>query len=304
MPTIDLSAPPPPAPGLLEALPRRVTLTLPELQLLAERAGGAPLPFESAIASGCSPLEGRLGASRTSAEDAAYVRALGGLHDPEESLAKRGLLAGSEGLLGALGLLATPWTAIDLDVAAGHVQARVWHRSDGPAMASLATVDGLVFELVWGASSQWAEELARIAVIPEDLPLTASQVPEVVSLPFPLADAAAEAVHCGRPDLVPVLTAQYDGAVTTGGGDQALSSGDAAVVLGALAGEARGRLRALVSQVGDSTAPVGVVSWTLLNDGWHAVRPRFGAEPRVEIRAVTAGDLAAELAPVLAEVAR
>lgn len=303
MPTIDLSTPPSRQPGLLEALPRRVTLTLPELRLLAERAGGAPLPFQTVTAPGSSPLEGRLGESRATTEDAAYLQALESLHDPEESLGTRGLLDESEGLIGAIGLLATPATAIDLDIAAGPTQARVWHRSDGPAMASLATVDGLVFELVWGASTQWAEEIARIAVIPEELTLTTSQVPAVVTLPFPLADAAAEAVHSGRPDLLAVLAAQYDGDVTASGG-RTLSTAEATVVLGALAGEARGRLRALVTQVGDSPAPIGVVSWTLLNDGWHAVRPRFGAEPRIEICLVTAADLAAELAPVLAEVTR
>lgn len=302
MPTIDLSTPPPREPGFLEALPRRVTLTLPELQLLAERAGGAPLPFESIAAPGSGPLEGRLGASRKSAEDAAYAEALGSLHDPEESLGKRGLLEETDGLTGAIGLLATPTTAIDLDVVAGPTQARVWHRTGGPAMASLATVDGLVFELAWGGSSQWSEELARIAVIPEELTRTASQVPPVLALPFPLADAAAEAVRSGRPDLVPVLAEQYDGAVTAG--DHSLSAPDSAVVLGALAGEARGRLRALVTRVDESPTPVGVVSWTLLNDGWHAIRPRFGAEPRVEIRLVAAADLASELAPVLAEVTR
>jgi hypothetical protein len=303
VPTIDLSTPPPRKTGLLEALPRRVTLTLPELRLLAERAGNAPLPFESIAAPGSSQLEGRLGASQASTQDAAYAQALGSLHDPAESLGQRGLLEESAGLTGAIGLLATPTTAIDLDVVAGPTQARVWHRSGGPAMASLATVDGLVFELAWGDSSRWSEELARIAVIPEELTLTASRVPPVLALPFPLADATAEAVRSGRPDLVPVLAEQYDGAVTTTGG-QALSASDSALVLGALAGEARGRLRALVTQVRDSATPIGVVSWTLLADGWHAIRPRFGAEQRVEISLVTAADLASELAPVLAEVAR
>lgn len=302
MPTIDLSTPPRRQPGLLEALPRRVTVNLPELRLLAERAGGAPLPFERASAPGSSPLERRLGASQTSTEDAAYARALGSLHDPEESLGTRGLLEESAGLVGAIGLLAAPAIAIDLDITAGPTQARIWNRSDGPAMASLATVDGLVFELVWGDTSQWAEELARIAVLPEEVALTPSQVPPVLTLPFPLADAAAEAARSGRSDLIPVLAAQYDGAVTASRG-QSLSAAASAVALGALAGEARGRLRALVTQIGDSPAPIGVVSWTLLNDGWHAIRPRFGSQPRVEICLVTAADLGTELAPVLAEVA-
>ncbi len=55
---------------------------------------------------------------------------------------------------------------------------------------------------------------------------------------------------------------------------------------------------------GEATV-VGVVSWVLLADGWRALRPHHdGDEPRVEVRAVRPGDLATELAPVLAEVTR
>ncbi|CAB4684337.1 unannotated protein [freshwater metagenome] len=42
----------------------------------------------------------------------------------------------------------------------------------------------------------------------------------------------------------------------------------------------------------------------LLADSWHALRPHTTAEGhRVQIRRVSPADLAAELAPVLAEVA-
>ena len=37
MPTVDLAAPATPPTGMLEGLPRRLALTLPELRLLAER---------------------------------------------------------------------------------------------------------------------------------------------------------------------------------------------------------------------------------------------------------------------------
>ncbi len=48
---------------------------------------------------------------------------------------------------------------------------------------------------------------------------------------------------------------------------------------------------------------MGVVSWTLLADGWHALRPReVDGRQRVQVAAITPADLAAELAPVLAEV--
>ena len=310
MPTIDLSTPPPPPPGLLEALPRRVTLTLPELRLVAEHAGGAPLPFDPVAPAGGHALDVRLGESRSTSEDAAYAAALDSLHDPATTLARRGLVgdgaegAAGEGLLGAVGLLATPRTAVDIDVTAAGVHARSWHRLAGEAVATLSTVDGVVFELAWFPPSQWPTELGRVAVLPEDLMVRASAVPGHVEIPFELADAAAEAVGSGRGDLVPVLAAHHSGAVR--GIDGPLGDAEVGLVLGALSHETQGRLRALVARVaGQETTAVGVVSWTLLADGWHALRPRSrGAEQVVEVSAVEPSDLATELAPVLAEVAR
>src|SRR3546814_756162 len=120
MPTIDLSAPAPAPEGTLEGLPRRVAMTLPELQLLAEKAGGAPLPFELTEDNDeQSSLESRLGQTRSSTEDAAYAEGLGTLRDPAETLARRGLLDGDatdSGVAGALGLLATPAAAVDIDL--------------------------------------------------------------------------------------------------------------------------------------------------------------------------------------------
>ncbi len=291
---------------MLAGLPRRVTLTLPELRLVAERAGGAPLPFELAEARPAQPLEDRLGGSRASAEDGAYAAALASLHDPEESLTRRGLLGEvgeDSALLGAVGLLATPRTALDLDVTAVGVRARAWHRRAGDAVATLATVDGLVFELAWFHTSQWAGELAQAGVLPEDCPLTDSDVPAFVDLPFELADAAGEATRSGRGDLLPTLRDQTDGAVLDARG-LPLGESVATAVLAALTTEARGRLRVLVADLTqDETTVVGVVSWTLLADGWHALRPReVEGRHRIHVAAVTPDDLAAELAPVLAEV--
>ncbi len=48
MVTVDLGAPPAPPASTLDGLPRRLPMTLPELRLAAEKAGGAPLPFEMA----------------------------------------------------------------------------------------------------------------------------------------------------------------------------------------------------------------------------------------------------------------
>jgi hypothetical protein len=309
--TIDLGPPRPIPHDLLDGLPRRVALTLPELRFVAARANGAPLPFdlrERQIGDGT--LDDRLGRGRASDDHAAYADALTRLHDPAASLSRRGLLVGGpddgvvdEGILGAVGLLATPTVAVDLDVAAGPVQVRSWHRQSGGAVAALSTQDGLVFELAWFPTWAWAAELSRVAVVPEDLPLADSVVPDLLDLPHELADAAVEAARTHRTDLVPVLVEQHRGAVTDGAGRR-LSDAEAVSALTGLATEARGRLRGLVADVsGDETTTVGVLAWTLVADGWRAMRARHDGDGlRLEVARVIPDDLAAELAPVLAEV--
>lgn len=306
MATIDLSTPPPAPAGLLDALPRRVALTLPELRLVAERAGGAPLPFDVPAPSGGSALDGRLGESRGSVEDTAYAAALAALHDPTTTLERRGLMSDGvvdEGLLGAVGLLATPTLALDLDITVGGIQARAWHRQGGEAVAALATVDGIVFELAWFPTGQWPGELARVTVIPEDLSLHESSLPPVVDLPYELADAAGEALRTGRSDLVSVLVAHHRGSITDHRGGE-LTDAEVTGFLTALTTECRGRLRALVADVsGPTTSSVGVVSWMLLADGWRSLRPhQVAGVHRVEVRRVQPVDLGTELAPVLAVV--
>lgn len=292
MVTIDLGTPAAPETwDVWDGVARRAGLTLPELRLLAERVG-APLPFDiTAPTTPAGGLASRLGPSTGATQDSAYVAALAALGDPAESLAQRGLLAGEAvdpGIAGALGLLAAPRTALDLDVATGTARAHVWHRQRDDAVAALATADGLVFELSWFSAAAWPAELARVAALPEDIALRPSAVPTLLRVPLETVDAAAEAVRSGRPELVSIVA-----------GDPALG-----VVLTALAGEARGRLRALVTTVDADPRPIGVASWTLLADGWHAVRPRRGGgDAEIEIALVEPEALAAELAPLLAEVA-
>ena len=308
MPTIDLTSAPPPPRSVLDGAPRRVGLNLRELQLVAERAGGAPLPFEVAPPSAAGAMESRLGSTPRTTDDHAYRTVVDSLRDPEQTLAHRGLLVDGrldEGLAGAVGLLATPDLALDLDVAMAGVQAKAWHRQARGAVASLATVDGIVFELAWFGSAQWPAELSRVASPSEEVALRESAVPAYVDLPYELADAAAEALRAGRADLVQVLLGRHAGAVR-GADGAALADGDAAGVLQALCSEAQGRLRALLADTsGDGVGAVGVVSWTLLADGWHALRPHGeGGDQRVEIRRVEPADLAAVLGPVAAEAAR
>lgn len=306
MPTIDLSTPPPPPADTLDALPRRVGLTLHELRLVADRAGGAPLPFDLAPPGEAPAIEDRLGLSPGTTQNQAYAAALDTLHDAETSLTRRGLITDGvvdDGLLGAIGLLATPALAVDIDVVAGSVRAKAWHRQSGEAVATLATVDGIVFELAWCPTGQWASELGRVAVLPEDIEVGESRVPTSVVLPFELADAAAEALVGSRADLLPVLAAQHSGHVV-GEEGRPLTEPEVVGILTALSSEARGRMRALVADVaGGTPTVVGVVSWTLLEDGWHSLRPQQSADGlRVDVRRVTADDLGTDLAPVLAAV--
>lgn len=305
MPTIDLSTPPPAPTSLLDGLPRRLVLTLPELQLLAGRAGNAPLPFAVADPEPANPLEQRLGRSRSSGEAAAHRAALAGLPDPAESLARRGLVDGDtsdRGLTGALGLIAAPDVALDLDVSVDGHRARAWHRQRGDALATLATADGIAFELAWASSAAWPEELRRAAALPGDLRLTESAAPAHLDAPFEVLDAGAEAVRSGRTDLLAAILERHAGEVHDEHG-ATLDPAATAAAINALCTEARGRLRALVADVTDDARTVGVVSLTLLADGWHALTPRrVDGRSRTTIRKVDADDLPSLLAPVLAEV--
>lgn len=307
MTTIDLAPPPAPEPGnALAALPRRVALTLPELRTVAAHAGDAPLPFEPAEPRRDDPLEGRLGASRGTSDADAFAAAVASLRDPVESLTRRGLLvdgAVDPGLLGAVGLLAAPAVALDLDLVVGTTRAKSWQRQAAGAVATLGTVDGVVFELAWYDVAHWPAELARVAVPPEgEAEAAGSGVPADLEAPYELVDAVGEALRGHRADLVPALVGEHGGRVRAEG--RPLGEPAAAEALTALHTEGRGRLRALVTRVDeDAPAPVGVVSWVLLGDGWRSLQPRDDSGgPAVRVLRREPGDLAADLAPVLAEV--
>jgi hypothetical protein len=306
MVTIDLTHPPAEAASFLDGLPRRIALTLPELRLAAREAGDAPLPFDLTEAVGPGALEDRLGQSRGTADDAAYASALASLHDGAQTLRRRGLLTDEgldAGLAGAIGLLATPRLALDIDVAAAGSQVKAWHRQSDGAVATLATCDGIVFELAWFRADQWPGELARVAAIPDDVELHDSAVPAVMEVPFQLVDAVGEALRAGRSDLVPVLVEDHgDGVLDADAGP--LADHEAAPAVAAIHTEGRGRLRVLAAQVTDAaTTSVGVASWVLLADGWHSLVPhQEDSGPRVTVRRVDPDGLATELAPVLAQV--
>jgi hypothetical protein len=152
-------------------------------------------------------------------------------------------------------------------------------------------------------AAAWADEIARAAMLPTERTLRGTALPDAIDVPFELLDAASEAVRSGRSDLLPVLASRHSGAALDADGapisDVVLTS-----MLSALIIDSRGRLRALGADVsGGETRLVGVVSWVLLADGWHALRPRRqGDDNRVDVRRVEAADLPADLAFVLAEV--
>ena len=171
-------------------------------------------------------------------------------------------------------------------MAAGSVRGRAWHRQRGSAVAALSTVDGIVFELAWFESDHWADELARMAVVPEDLELGESSVPELVDLPYELLDAGAEALRSGRSDLLSTVVAHHSGAALDADGDP-LDDATVTALVGALVGETQGRLRALVADVEAGGSVVGVLSWVLLDDGWRVLRPHHEQDAhRVEVRRV------------------
>lgn len=314
MVTIDLTTPPAPAATFLDGIARRLAVTLPELRLLAELAGNAPLPFDLPDAAevnaksesdGGAGLSGRLGQSRGSVEDTAYAEALGSLHDAAGTLRRRGLVTDDgpdPGILGAVGLLATPSLALDIDVAAGDTQVKAWHRHAAGAVASLSTCDGIVFELAWFPVDRWTAELGRVTTVPTDLSISTSTVPRLLDLPYSLVDSIGEALRTGRADLVSVLLEQAGGEVRADG--DALGAAEAATTTSALHAESRGRLRILAAEVSDqTTTSVGVISWVLLKDGWHSITPRHDDDgARVAVARVDPDDLATELAPVLAQV--
>lgn len=311
MATVDLSQPTRPvADHLLAELPRRLTLTLPELTLAAELAGGAPLPFAHQSSRPGYALPADSMDPGTSVEDRAYATALATLPPARETLSTRGLLLdGSEGrsglepgLAGAVGLLAAGTLGLDLDVRVGEQRVRAWHRQGGPAVASLATADGLVFELSWFGVPNWPAELARVAHLPPDLPTGTSRVPDELCTPFALLDAVGEALRSGRPELVGVLVGNSSLSVSADG--RPLSAADAEAALCAVHEETRGRLRVLAAPLGASSEPrVGLVSWLLLADAWHEVAPDpDDTEPRVRLRRVAPTGLAAAVAPVLEAV--
>ena len=179
MVTIDLTTPPPPPASFLDGAgpPARAHAARAAPRRRARRRRPAALrPAQRRRRGRRRGLAVRTASARAAARSRTPPTPTpsASLHDPADTLRRRGLVtdAGADpGLVGAVGLLATPRLALDIDVAAGGTQVKAWHRQAGGAVATLSTCDGIVFELAWFPVDQWTAELARVTASPRTSPL-------------------------------------------------------------------------------------------------------------------------------------
>lgn len=330
MATVTVRLPGSPAdgeePGLL---PGRLPLDLAQLLHLADRAGDLPLPFRSgadATAGGSDHLTERLsgeGAAPgpTARDRLAEARARADDEGPGGASAQlRGAgLLDADGdplpvVTRALRLLAAPEVLLTLDLAAdtprGPAQLRSWFALRGGEAAQLSTATGLDHELGWYPAHLLSAALERAATVTVAQPASDEEgdeapevrVPDGLRLPYDLMLAGTEAVRRHRGDLLEDLARRYADQVVLP--DPGVTTVDA---IQALERDCRGRLRVTVAMpAGEDRPPVaGLVSWTLLTDGWRWLEPRSdGPEPSVVVHRVAPAELGRVVAPVLARVVR
>ena len=276
------STSPPPAPppaNLLDGLPRRVALTLPELRLVAERAGDAPLPFDVTEPAGPGP-------SRTG-----WARAAGRPRTPPTSRPSPRLHDAAR-----LAVPPRPARPTAPSTPAWSAPSGCWpprgrprprrprRRRAGEGLAPRGRGSrrdpghrrrdrlraGVVPTAASGPRSwpgpAWCPRTCRCAP---------PAVPDHLDLPFDLANAAAEAMRTGRADLLPVLVEPARRRQSSTPTARPLADSDVQTARWPPShDETRGRLRALVADVAaGETTVVGVVSWVLVADGWRAFRP-------------------------------
>ena len=220
MATVDLTTPPRQPESLLDGLPRRVALTLPSCGSWRGSPATHRCPSTSP-SPGPGALEDRMGQSRASAEDAAYLAALGSparprrLPGPPRAPRRRHRRRRSGGRRRP----------------ARHPRRRPRprrprRRRAGQGLAPRGRRRGRDpghrrrHRLRAGVVRR-AAVARRARPGSASCPRTcrsASAVPDHVDLPFDLASAAAEAMRTGRSDLLPVLVTQHAGRVVDGEG--------------------------------------------------------------------------------------
>jgi len=330
MATVTVRLPGSPAnreePGLL---PGRLPLDLAQLLHLADRAGDLPLPLRAdseAAAGGSDHLAERLsgqGAAPgpTARDRLAEARARADDEGPNGAAAQlraEGLLDADgdplPAITRALRLLAAPEVLLTLDLAAdtplGPAQLRSWFALRDGEAAQLSTATGLDHELAWYPAHLLPAALERAATVTvaeqapaeDDGEAPEVPVPDGSRLPYDLMLAGTEAVRRHRGDLLEDLARRYADQVVLP--DPGVTTVDA---IEALERDCRGRLRVTVVMPasGDRPPVAGLVSWSLLADGWRWLEPRSdGPEPSVVVHRVAPAELGRVVAPVLARVVR
>lgn len=194
----------------------------------------------------------------------------------------------------ALHVLAAPQATVDVDVAVrrapGGARVHSWQRVAGDRVTSLSTA-GSVVELAWHGTQLWQHELARaVTVAPEPARSMGGceqgPAPDL-ELPHELLLAGGAALRLGREDVLAELLRRHPGTDP----EQVRS----------LHAAARGRMRAVVCGVGSGgTRRIGWISWLLLGDGWHALRPVVAdGVPMVRVQPVEPLRLGVEVARLL-----
>jgi hypothetical protein len=300
--TLNLDGTTAPGPDPVALLPRRLRLSRPAVETLAARTG-TPLPWEdrpepspTSLALGPAPLPEPLDETDPGAEllETRAITTRGEVH-PEVSA--------------ALAVFATPEVLVDIDVSArragapgGFAQVHSWQRLRAGRVTALASAGGPL-ELAWFADDVWQVELARAVTVTR--PRSPARPPaRVLDLPHELLLGSGEALRLHREDVLDELVARHTGSVFADDGEVALGRADTDEQVRLLNTSVLGRMRTVVSGVGDDgTRKIGWVSWLLFGDGWRALTPYTrDSEPRVRIHPVEPLRLGVEVARLVAGV--
>jgi hypothetical protein len=288
--TLNLDGSTAPEPDPVALLPRRLRLSGPALRRLADRTA-TPLPWDdhpeptpTARALGpdrpLPPTDTRDEGDDLDAEllETRVLTPLGGVH-PEVSA--------------ALAVFAGPEVLVDVDVSVlrsgapqGFAQVHSWQRWRAGRVTALAAAGGPL-ELAWFDDDLWQVELARAVTVTR--PRSQARPPaRVLDLPHELLLGSGEALRLNREDVFGELVARHTGSVFADGAEIALGRAGTDEQARLLNTSVLGRMRTIVSGVGDTgTRKIGWVSWLLFGDGWRALTPYArDHEPRVRIHPV------------------
>ncbi|MCW2791034.1 MAG: hypothetical protein JWO76_132 [Nocardioides sp.] len=287
--TLNLDGSTAPEPDPVALVPRRLRLSRPAVERLADRTG-TPLPWDdqpepsaTARALGPGPLAPPPDTLDDGDPDAELLETrmltpLGDVH-PEVST--------------ALAVFGAPEVLVDVDVSVlrlgapnGFAQVHSWQRWRAGRVTTLAGAGGQL-ELAWFDDDVWQVELARAVTVTR--PRSQARPPErVLDLPHELLLGSGEALRLHREDVLGELVSRHTGSVYADDGEVALGLAATDEQVRLLNTSVLGRMRTVVSGIGDTgTRKIGWVSWLLFGDGWRALTPYTrDHEPRVRIHPV------------------